>query len=141
MMQVVAEVLVVEELAPRPYPRMQGSAGIDRTFPQLLVGSTIENEQVDKNICEEVFVGEVEIMEEPDRNHKSRLRVDMVKFVHCFDKHIKILKRMHYIINTMESFCKMKGRMCLPIRNGIEDVKYELANLDVISNFDKDMVQ
>lgn len=50
------------------------------------------------------------------------------------DKHMKLLKRMQDIINTMESFCKVKGSTFLPIRHIIEDVQCKVHDSDVNAN-------
>ena len=43
---------------------MEGSAGVDRTLPQLIVEIKLENINSNKSLCEELFGGELEVTED-----------------------------------------------------------------------------
>ena len=88
----------------------------------------MDNDELNKSLCEEMFSGEIDVTEKPDgdKSQARKHRDGLHKFNY---KDLGILQKAVEALRKMEIFCKTKKNMFLPIRDGIGDAPYELGKL------------
>ena len=86
----------------------------------------MENYNLSKTMCEEIFGGKLDVMEEtpdPFEIDKSQVRQYRDWLYKRNDKQLEILKKVELALENMESFSRTKKNMHLPIRDGIQEAK------------------
>ena len=92
----------------------------------------MENLNLNKTMCEEVFGGELDVTEEtpdPFETDKSQVRQYRDWLHERDEKQLELLQKVESALERMENFSKTKKNMHLPIRDGIQEAKKELGAL------------
>ena len=79
-------------------------------------------------MCEELFGGELDVTEE-HQGVKSYIRRHRYWLHQHHAQDLGVLQKVLGVLQEMESFCRTKKNMFLPIRNGIDDALHELEVL------------
>ena len=92
----------------------------------------MENENLNKSLCEELFGGELDVVEVPDsiECEKSQAGHHRDWLYWLNEAEWCIVQKVVRILKEIENFCKTKKNMFLPIRNGITKALRELENLN-----------
>ena len=92
----------------------------------------MENLNLNKSICEEIFGEELDVTEkvpEPFESNKSQVRKYRDWLHERNEKELEILKKVELALEKMDSFSRTKKNMHLPIRVGIQEALKELKGL------------
>ena len=83
-------------------------------------------------MCKVMFGGELDLKEktpEPFESEKSQVRQYRDWLHKRNERELEILKKVEVTLEKMDSFCRTKRNMLLPIRDGIQEALKELKAL------------
>ena len=80
-------------------------------------------------MCEEMYDREMDVAEEPDNGEESYPRQLRNLLHEIYGTEVGMLQNVVGILKKMESFCRTKKNMFLPIREDIEEALRELTAL------------
>ena len=86
----------------------------------------MENYNLNKTVCEELFEEELDVTEEtpnPFQTDMSQVRQYRDWLHERNEKQLEILKKVESALEKMESFSRTKKNMHLPIRDGIQEAR------------------
>ena len=90
----------------------------------------MENSNLNKSLCEELFGGELEVTEK-SKGAKSKARLYQASLRKKAADERKMIQRIAQILEGMGDFCCSKKNMFLSIREGITKAKKEINMLDL----------